>query len=167
EKSNCIDYLFENCGDLLAFFFPGFFLSTTLESLVRSPIGLRIALNDGSNSTSALVIPCLSASACAAYPPPSVVALIFIASSCFVASSGSLTFILSVSCPPHFTFSWSDPYFSDRRFSFSCCVYCSHTYAPLLICAVCGCSASAYTLSFLSIALPRVVFGSIPLTANL
>ncbi|MEY3090500.1 MAG: hypothetical protein RL113_816, partial [Pseudomonadota bacterium] len=33
EKSNCIDYLFENCGDLLAFFFPGFFLSTTLESL--------------------------------------------------------------------------------------------------------------------------------------
>ena len=63
KKSKSIDYLFENCGDLLAFFFPGFFLSTTLESLVRSPIGLRIALKDGSNSTRALVIPCLSASA--------------------------------------------------------------------------------------------------------
>ena len=58
-----IDYLFENCGDLLAFFLPGFLRSTTLESRVRSPIGLRIALKDGSNSTRALVIPCLSASA--------------------------------------------------------------------------------------------------------
>ena len=63
KKSKSIDYLFENCGDLLAFFFPGFFLSTTLESLVRSPIGLRIALNDGSYSTSAFVIPCFNASA--------------------------------------------------------------------------------------------------------
>lgn len=60
-----IDYLFENCGDLLAFFLPGFLRSTTLESRVRRPIGFKIALKDGSNSTSALVIPCLSASACA------------------------------------------------------------------------------------------------------
>ena len=34
---NSTDYLFENCGDLLAFLFPGFFLSTTLASLVSKP----------------------------------------------------------------------------------------------------------------------------------
>ena len=38
------DYLFENCDALLAFLRPGFFLSFILESLVRKPAALSIAL---------------------------------------------------------------------------------------------------------------------------
>ena len=57
------DYLFENCGALLAFLRPYFFLSFILGSLVRKPAFLRAGLYSPSISRRALEIPCLIAPA--------------------------------------------------------------------------------------------------------
>jgi len=64
------NYLFENCGALLAFLRPYFFLSTILSSLVRNPAFLSAGLNCSSALTSALAIPCLIAPDCPLSPPP-------------------------------------------------------------------------------------------------
>jgi hypothetical protein len=53
EKEN---YLFDQVGDFLAFFLPGFFLSTFLASLVKSPASLKTALLETLDSTNALEI---------------------------------------------------------------------------------------------------------------
>ena len=58
-----IDYLFENCGALLAFLRPYFFLSFALGSLVKKPAFFKAALVSSSARTKALEIPCLIAPA--------------------------------------------------------------------------------------------------------
>ena len=58
------NYLFENCGALLAFLSPYFFLSFIRGSLVRNPAALSAGLlASASTSQSALEIPCLTAPA--------------------------------------------------------------------------------------------------------
>lgn len=54
---------FTHWKDFRAFALPGFFRSTTRESLVRSPFALRRACSGGEKFCSALAIPCLMACA--------------------------------------------------------------------------------------------------------
>ncbi len=58
-----VDYLFENCGALLAFLRPYFFLSFALGSLVKKPAFFKDAFVSSSARTNALEIPCLIAPA--------------------------------------------------------------------------------------------------------
>ena len=57
------NYLLENWKLLLAFFLPGFFLSTALESLVVNFSVFRVDLKLSSNITRAFEIPCTIAPA--------------------------------------------------------------------------------------------------------
>ena len=57
------NYLCENWKLLLAFFLPGFFLSTALESLVVNFSVFRVDLKFSSNITKAFDIPCTIAPA--------------------------------------------------------------------------------------------------------
>ncbi len=70
DSAFCTNYLFENCGALLAFLRPYFFLSFILGSLVRNPAFFKAALNSSSAFNSALEIPCLIAPAWPVNPPP-------------------------------------------------------------------------------------------------
>ena len=56
-------YLFENCGALLAFLRPYFFLSFILGSLVKKPAFFNSGLKLSSAFNKALAIPCLIAPA--------------------------------------------------------------------------------------------------------
>ena len=69
-------YLLLNCGAFLAFLSPYFFLSLTLESLVKYPKALNDDLFSSSASTNALAIPNLKAPACPENPPPWTLAII-------------------------------------------------------------------------------------------
>ena len=69
-------YRFENWNFFLAFFWPNFFLSTILGSLVKRPFGFKILLNSLSISQRAFEIANLNASTWPLEPPPIIEALI-------------------------------------------------------------------------------------------
>ncbi len=90
-------YLFENCGDFLAFFLPYLYLSFLRGSLVKKPSLLRIGLSSSSTFNKALAIPCLTAPAWPVYPPPLTLTKTSNFPRLSVTSSGDLTNTLSVS----------------------------------------------------------------------
>ena len=65
-----VDYRLENCGRLRALRSPAFLRSTMRASRVKNPSRFRTVRSSGSASMSARAIPCRSAPACPAGPPP-------------------------------------------------------------------------------------------------
>jgi len=97
------DGRFENCGLLLAFFFPYFFLSTILESLVKNPASLKAAFKLSSASTKALATPCLIAPACPELPPPTTFTLTAYLSKVSVNAKGCSTILERIALPPKYS----------------------------------------------------------------